>query len=600
MPVRPWAAAAASMLALLAPAAAPAQERPTVEAVSFDRDAKPIFRKRCGNCHNPERPRGELDLTTYAGVLAGGASGKAAVAGRPEESPLYTFAAHLEEPNMPPNAAKIPQREIDVLRLWIEGGLRETAAEARTAAAGSPGSASAETVATGGLVAAPPAPRATPITALDVSPDGGLAAVSAHKRLLLFDLAGRKLLGAVPFPEGDVFALRFSRDGASLLAAGGVGAESGKVALYETKTWARTATLGDELDAILAADLSPDGGKVALGGPGRVVKVLASPDGRTIHTLRKPTDWVTAAAFSPDGLLVAAGDRFGGLFLWEARSGQEFLTLRGHTKAVNAVAWDVGGDRLVTAGDDGSIRVWDLHAGKDAARWEAHAGGVLGIHAHPSGRIASAGRDRRVKVWDLGGKLLAELGPAADQATRVAWAPDGRSVLSGDAAGDVRLWSLADSSSVRLPLPVAATAPTLALVTPVLAPARRHASQPIATPTMVKASAAAGTVAQADDLEAALASAREAAAAAERAVDRLSRVAQSRGRSLGRPAPAPASPKPDVGNALAFAKCALSSLRAALAADADNVALRRAVDETEEAIRLLVSRRDRGPAPVAR
>ena len=48
--------------------------------------------------------------------MAGGVSGKAAVAGKPDDSPLYTLAAHLDDPKMPPNKPKIPQRELDTIR----------------------------------------------------------------------------------------------------------------------------------------------------------------------------------------------------------------------------------------------------------------------------------------------------------------------------------------------------------------------------------------------------------------------------------------------------------------------------------------------------
>jgi hypothetical protein len=373
-----------------------------------------------------------------------------------------------------------------------------------------------------------------------------------------------------------------------------VGAEAGKVAIYEAKSWARVATLGDELDAVLAADLSPDGAKVVFGGPGRVVKVVGNPDGKELHAFRKPTDWVTAAAFGPDGLLVAGGDRFGGLFLWEARSGREFLTLRGHTKAVNAVAWPAGGDRLLTAGDDGSVRVWDLHAGQDVARWDAHAGGVLGLDVHPSGRIASAGRDRRVRVWEADGTPIADLGPAADQVNRVCWAADGRSVVAGDGAGEVRAWSLADSSSALLPMPVAERPAALALVAPVLAPARRHTPKPPAPAPTPKPAGATGP---GDDVADALASAREAAAAADRAVDRLSRLVRSRGGAVS--SPSSGGPAPG-GDALGPAADALASLRAALAADPGNALLRRAVGDTEEAVRLLGRGRDRASAAAGR
>jgi hypothetical protein len=582
MPLRPWTAAAVTSAALVCPTAlaqAPAGDAP----VSFDREVKPILRKRCGNCHNAERPRGELDLSTFAGVTAGGAGGKAAVPGQPEESPLYTLPAHLETPAMPPNAPKIPQRELDLIRRWIEGGLVESPADARPGAPGrTTPDGGAKPAATGGLVAAAVAPRPTPVAALAVSPAAPLAAVAGDRQVLLFDLASKTLTGAVPFPEGDVLALRFSRDGRRLIAAGGVGAESGQAAVYDTTTWARAATVGDETDEVLAADLSGDGTSVVLGGPPRVVKVFSNPEGRALHALRKATDWVTAASFSPDGLLVAAGDRFGGLYLWEARTGKEFLALRGHTKAVTGLGWAAGGDRLVSSGDDGTVRVWDLHEGRAVGQWEAHGGGTLGLDVHPLGLITTGGRDRRVKVWEADGRVAGEYGPAADEVTRVAWAADGRAVVFGDAAGEVSLWPLSEPSPSRLPMPVAAGRNALAVVAPVLAPARRPAPKP-SPPAVAIATTPGGPE---GDVDAALAAAREAANAAGRAVERLSRLARAKGGATRR------------AEALGDAGDALRSLRSALAADPGNEALGRAVEETKKAIEALERSRGRAdPAP---
>ena len=331
MPVRLWSVAALASLILSTATSAIAQDPQTASSLTYDRDAHPILRKRCGNCHNAERPRGELDLLTFAGLMAGGATGKVAVPGRPEESPVYTLPAHLEEPKMPPNSPKIPQREIDILRRWIEGGMLEKPGDSPVVASGPSTPAPARMEQTGGLIAAEAPPVRTAITARAVSPAAPVAAASGHRQVLMFDLAGRKLMGAVAFPEGDVLVLRFSADGQRLLCAGGVGAESGKAVVFETKTWTRVASVGDELDAILAAELSPDGSRIVVGGPGRLVKVIANPDGKVLQTLRKSTDWVTAASFSPDGLLVAAGDRFGGLFVG-GQCLQEFLALRGHQK----------------------------------------------------------------------------------------------------------------------------------------------------------------------------------------------------------------------------------------------------------------------------
>ena len=581
MPTRLSIAAglAASALAIATPARS--EEDPPTAASSYDREVRPIFRKRCAGCHNSERPRGELDLTSYASVLAGGAGGKAVVSRAPEESPVYTMAAHLEEPHMPPNAPRLPRRELDVLRRWIEGGLAETPGDPSTRTA-NPAADRPNAGQTGGLVH-PVAPvRPAAVTALAVHPSRPLAAVSGHQQILLHDLAGRNPIGALAFPEGDVFALRFSPDGRLLLAAGGVGAESGKVVLFDTADWRRVGTLGDESDAVLAADLSPDGSRIVLGGPSRLVKVLGRAGGDVLHTFRKPTEWVTAASFSPDGLLVAAGDRFGGLSLWEARSGKEFFALRGHPRAITAIAWLADKDAMITSAEDGRIETWDLHTGRPIAGWDAHGGGVLSIDVGRQGRIASGGRERRIKVWEAGGKLVADLGPAAAEATRVAWTADGRGLVSGDLSGELRVWDMDDASYALLPTPVASKPAPLAMVEPELAPARPIVAAPPRTPSRRIPDAPPLR----DDLDAALAAARAAAAAAERTVAELSRVARARSRprsGAGQLEPARHSHL----EARDAANRGLESLRTALAAAPDNPALKRAISEAEQAVREL-------------
>src|SRR5262245_39481543 len=205
-----------------------AQEEPTAQHVTFDKDVKPVFKKHCVSCHNAERPRGDLDLSTFAAVMAGGSSGKVAVAGKPDDSPLYLLPAHLDDPKMPPGKPKIAQRELDLIRHWIAGGLIEKS----TATAAPPTTASAAL--TGERLGKATAfPRLSPVSALAVSPTAPVAAVAGIKQVLVFDLAANQLLGGIPFPEGEVHALRFSRDGTVLIASGGVGGQSGSVIGFE-------------------------------------------------------------------------------------------------------------------------------------------------------------------------------------------------------------------------------------------------------------------------------------------------------------------------------------------------------------------------------
>ena len=156
----------------------------------------------------------------------------------------------------------------------------------------------------------------------------------------------------------------------------------------------------------------------------------------------------------------------------------------------------------------------------------------------------------------------------------VAWTPDGRSLVSGDCAGELRIWRLDGSTSTRiLPAPVSPKPPALTLVTPDVAPARPFVPRPAPRPSL--ADRKPSTLAAGDELDAAIASARAAAAAAEQTVAELSRLVRSRTRSTDGADPA----KPtlsDVAAALDAANAGLASLRAAMAADPGNAALMRA------------------------
>lgn len=454
--------------------------------VTFDGDVKPILAKRCAKCHSAERPRGELDLSNYGTVMLGGVSGKAVVAGKSDASLLYTTAAHLEDPKMPPNSPKIPQTELDTIRKWIDGGLIEKAST--TSATTTPPIAKNND----GLTAAAALARPTPVTALAVSPTGPLVAVPGKKQVLLYELPTAKLLGALAFPEGEVHALRFSRDGKTLLIAGGIGGQSGAVVGYEIGTWKRQFAITDESEAVLAADISTDKTRVVFGGPSRLVKVVSVPDGKLIHTFRKPTDWVLSVGFSPDVLLVAAGDRFGGLYVWETKSGKEFLTLRGHTKGVTGLSWRADSDALATCSDDRTVRVWDMHTGSEVTKWEAHEDGATDSAFHASGVLATAGRDGRVKIWDTKGKLTAEVGKADDAVLKIAFTADAKTVVSADWSGAVRVWPIAGGSGLKLALPLAAKAALapIPVPTPSLPVAAVRPAAPAVPPVAVGALAA--------------------------------------------------------------------------------------------------------------
>lgn len=89
----------------------------------FERDVAPLIAKRCLECHNGRDAKGGLNLTSRAGLQAGGESGPALKAGDPDASVLMERVAAGE---MPPAAGgkpgKLPAAEIATLRQWVAAG----------------------------------------------------------------------------------------------------------------------------------------------------------------------------------------------------------------------------------------------------------------------------------------------------------------------------------------------------------------------------------------------------------------------------------------------------------------------------------------------
>jgi WD40 repeat protein len=436
----------------------------TVGHPNYDDDVKPLFARRCFGCHSAGEMRSGLNLESYAGVLKGGSSGDVVIAGRAASSMLYRAVAREEgAPQMPLGQAKLPDAEIAVIREWIQGGLLETAASMPKGPVGPSATYS------GSALNKPPGPpampeglpfvplketaRAHPVTALAASPWAPLVAVAGHDRIYLYDLTTRKSAGEVAFPEGVPYVLRFSRDGATLLAAGGRGVESGKVVLFDVRTGKRTAMVGEERDLVLAADVSPDGKMVALGGPGKVVKVYSAADGKLVYEIKKHTDWITALEFSPDGSRLATGDRNGAIYLWESAAGGTVGALADHKDAITSLSWRGDSALLASGSEDGQIIIWNVSDGFPMATVaKAHLpkavpgqygvipGGVLSLQFTSDGRIVSVGRDSLIRVWSADGKGRGA-SPANDALlTRVAASADGKLAIAGDYDGKVMVW----------------------------------------------------------------------------------------------------------------------------------------------------------------
>jgi WD40 repeat protein len=427
------------------PAAAPAQK------ITYDEHVRPILREHCFSCHSADKQESDLALDTYQKAMAGGSSGEVVIAGDLGSSRLWALVSHMEEPKMPPRQDRLAAAKLDLISKWIEQGAPENARSQVTikknplasAVVSSIGRPSGPIAMPTGLVKQPVLHTQRPgqITALAASPWAPLVAVAGQKQVSLYQSDTGELIGILPFPEGIPYVLRFSRNGSLLLAGGGRGGQSGCVVLYDVASGRRIAKIGDELDAVLAADINSTHTLVALGGPNRVVRIYSVQSGEVVHEIRKHTDWIYAAEFSPDGKLLATADRGGGLFVWEAETARESLMLRGHTGAVFDVSWRPDSQMFASSGEDGTIKLWGLSEGPAVKSWNAHAAGAFCVRYAHDGRLVSSGRDNAVKTWTADGAAQKSFPAFAEAALRCAFTHDGQRVVGGDWLGNVKLWN---------------------------------------------------------------------------------------------------------------------------------------------------------------
>lgn len=380
------------------------------DALGFETNIRPILQTRCMGCHNPEKLKGNLDLTTYENLLVGSSSGKIVIPGKPDESPLLGVIMHTREPRMPPSGSKVPDAEIEAIRQWIAQGCRKTPEGAAVAVADEPTAQPMERSSLGDVSNQLPlawplsditeAERPDAVTSIASHPGAPVIAIAGQQQVLIYHHPTQKLLGALPTRPGFPNQVRFSNDGRLLLASGGVAAKSGFVRAWRVAGGDQILHIAHDSESIRTADIDAECRWCAYGGPSGIVHVRDLTTNKIVHRFEKHTDWITDLCFSPDGLLLATADRAGAVLIWEAESHNLMHALPTHPAAVTALAWRPDSNLLATACEDGRIRAYEPDNGAEIKSWVASSEGTLCVRWSQDGRLVTASRDRLVKTWN--------------------------------------------------------------------------------------------------------------------------------------------------------------------------------------------------------
>lgn len=312
------------------------------------------------------------------------------------------------------------------------------------------------------------------------SADGSLALSGGDKTVKLWDTAsGREIRTFYGGHAGFVASVAFSPDERHLLSCG----TEGRIVLWDRASGEKLRELPGHAKGCFRALFSPDGRTIASGGMDAVIRLWDASSGEQTAQLSGHTATVRGLAYTPDGrhLVSASWDKT--VRLWDVAAGRELRSFTGHTAGVGAVAVSADGRHLLSAGGkDGTVRYWELASGRELAVLRGHSGEVTSVAFSKDGKQGLSGSfDKTVRVWDLaksaevqaiaagevsvfslavspdGGRLLVgsrniairdmaanrvlhSLDGKVNWVFRVAVAPDGVSILSGNFDGTVNLW----------------------------------------------------------------------------------------------------------------------------------------------------------------
>ncbi len=174
---------------------------------------------------------------------------------------------------------------------------------------------------------------------------------------------------------------------------------------------------------------------------------LASTDFHSSPQQIATSPWgMTSAVSLPGSQALATGHEDGSIVLWTLSPSQPLRRISGHEGAVTAL--DVASNgRLLSTGEDGTLRIWNPEEGVCEQVLDGSATWNTCCAISQDGRwAASGGYDGQLSLWRLDQPESAAQLLEHDDACvlSVAFTDDGTLLATGDNAGIVRVWTMAE------------------------------------------------------------------------------------------------------------------------------------------------------------
>ncbi|MCI0550942.1 MAG: WD40 repeat domain-containing protein, partial [Anaerolineae bacterium] len=213
---------------------------------------------------------------------------------------------------------------------------------------------------------------------------------------------------------------------------------------------------------------TPDGRLLISVGYDKTIRLWDVARGELLKTIRGQISdgyegILYAGTLHPDGHTLAvsgypygAGNNGYPIQIFNIETGEQIGTLKGHSDTIHTLAFSRDGRLLVSGSVDNTVRIWRIwqvvDSGSSVLQWEAlatlegHRGFVFGVAIAPDGSKVVASFVNTLRLWraDSYGRFNSSTSIEMKKHTAVvhcvAWAPDGRYIVSGDFDGRILLW----------------------------------------------------------------------------------------------------------------------------------------------------------------
>ncbi len=270
------------------------------------------------------------------------------------------------------------------------------------------------------------------VNAVALLPDGERA-VSASKdgTIKLWNLKWTQtMLRVLPGHPREIHALTVIGDGRRILSA----SRDHTLKVWDLEQGVELCTLSGHRAPVTAVAAFADRKRAISGSADRTL-ILWDLDSGPLRMLTGHQSAITAVSVLPDDRHALSASKDGALNIWDVEQA-ECLNLAEHNSPIWAIAVARAKPWVILGTADGNIRVWDVVQRAEVYTLQGHRKAVLTVAVTPDGRYALSGsEDHTIKVWHLERQQALATFTGESAMLACAIAPDGLTILAGEASG---------------------------------------------------------------------------------------------------------------------------------------------------------------------